>query len=30
MPFAAGVINGLSHAKGYRNFETDDGSTNLY
>ena len=31
MPFlAAGVINGLSHAKGYRNFETDDGSTNLW
>jgi len=31
MPFlAAGVINGLSHAKGYRNFETDDASTNLW
>ncbi|TDJ45807.1 MAG: acyl-CoA desaturase [Gammaproteobacteria bacterium] len=27
--FAAGVINGLGHAKGYRNFETDDTSTNL-
>jgi len=27
---AAGVINGLSHAKGYRNFETDDASTNLW
>ena len=31
MPFtAAGVINGLCHAKGYRNFETDDASTNLW
>src|SRR5881394_1338990 len=31
MPFlAAGVINGLCHAKGYRNFETDDDSTNLW
>jgi stearoyl-CoA desaturase (delta-9 desaturase) len=31
MPFmAAGVINGLGHAKGYRNFETDDASTNLW
>jgi len=31
MPFlAAGVINGLCHAKGYRNFETDDSSTNLW
>jgi stearoyl-CoA desaturase (delta-9 desaturase) len=31
MPFmAAGVINGLAHAKGYRNFETDDTSTNLW
>jgi stearoyl-CoA desaturase (Delta-9 desaturase) len=31
MPFlAAGVINGLAHARGYRNFETDDGSTNLW
>ncbi|HEY8521448.1 MAG TPA: fatty acid desaturase [Gammaproteobacteria bacterium] len=28
--FAAGVINGLCHAKGYRNFETDDSSTNLW
>ena len=28
--FAAGVINGLGHARGYRNFETDDTSTNLY
>ena len=27
---AAGVINGLCHAKGYRNFETDDVSTNLW
>ena len=27
---AAGVINGLCHAKGYRNFETDDDSTNLW
>jgi len=26
---AAGVINGLGHAKGYRNFESDDASTNL-
>src|SRR5690606_9092527 len=31
MPFfAAGVINGPCHAKGYRNFETDDSSTNLW
>lgn len=31
MPFmAAGVINGLAHAKGYRNFQTDDSSTNLW
>ncbi len=30
MPFfAAGVINGLGHAVGYRNFETEDASTNL-
>ena len=30
MPFfAAGVINGLGHAKGYRNFESEDASTNL-
>ena len=28
--FAAGVINGFGHAKGYRNFESDDTSTNLY
>ena len=27
--FAAGVINGLGHYWGYRNFETADGSTNL-
>jgi stearoyl-CoA desaturase (Delta-9 desaturase) len=27
--FAAGVINGLAHHSGYRNFETDDASTNL-
>ncbi len=27
--FAAGIINGLGHAKGYRNFESDDTSTNL-
>jgi stearoyl-CoA desaturase (delta-9 desaturase) len=26
---AAGVINGLGHAWGYRNFESDDASTNL-
>ena len=31
MPFlAAGIINGVCHAKGYRNFETDDASTNLW
>ncbi|HEX5420269.1 MAG TPA: fatty acid desaturase [Gammaproteobacteria bacterium] len=31
MPFmAAGVVNGLCHAKGYRNFETNDASTNLW
>lgn len=30
IPFwAAGVINGLGHYKGYRNFETEDGSTNI-
>lgn len=30
IPFwAAGVINGLGHAIGYRNFPTDDASTNL-
>ena len=27
---AAGIINGLSHARGYRNFETEDASTNLW
>ena len=27
--FAAGVINGLGHAKGYRNFESPDASKNL-
>jgi stearoyl-CoA desaturase (delta-9 desaturase) len=27
--FAAGVINGLGHYRGYRNFECDDASTNL-
>ncbi len=27
--FAAGVINGFGHALGYRNFETDDASSNL-
>ena len=27
--FAAGVINGLGHAWGYRNFEAPDASTNL-
>lgn len=27
---AAGVINGLCHAIGYRNFETHDASTNLW
>lgn len=30
IPFwAAGVVNGLGHAFGYRNFDTDDLSTNL-
>jgi stearoyl-CoA desaturase (delta-9 desaturase) len=30
IPFwAAGVINGLGHYRGYRNFETRDGSTNI-
>lgn len=30
IPFwAAGVINGLGHWWGYRNYETEDGSTNL-
>jgi stearoyl-CoA desaturase (Delta-9 desaturase) len=27
--FAAGVVNGFGHAIGYRNFETDDASTNV-
>jgi stearoyl-CoA desaturase (delta-9 desaturase) len=27
--FAAGGINGLGHALGYRNFETEDASTNM-
>lgn len=27
--FAAGVINGLGHYSGYRNFECDDAATNL-
>ena len=27
--FAAGVINGLGHFTGYRNFESDDAATNL-
>jgi stearoyl-CoA desaturase (delta-9 desaturase) len=27
--FAAGVINGMGHAIGYRNFETEDAATNL-
>lgn len=27
---AAGVINGLGHDSGYRNFESDDASTNLF
>jgi stearoyl-CoA desaturase (delta-9 desaturase) len=27
--FAAGVINGLGHAQGYRNFECPDASTNI-
>jgi stearoyl-CoA desaturase (delta-9 desaturase) len=26
---AAGIINGLGHHSGYRNFETDDASTNI-
>lgn len=30
IPFwAAGVVNGVGHAKGYRNFNTEDDSTNL-
>ena len=28
--FAAGIINGLGHALGYRNFDTRDRSRNLY
>jgi len=28
--FAAGVVNGLGHNSGYRNFETPDNSTNLF
>jgi stearoyl-CoA desaturase (delta-9 desaturase) len=27
---AAGIVNGVCHAKGYRNFETNDASTNLW
>ena len=27
--FAAGIINGLAHWRGYRNFETPDASTNI-
>ncbi len=27
---SAGIINGLGHARGYRNFESDDAATNLY
>ena len=31
MPFlAAGIVNGVAHAKGYRNFVTDDSATNLW
>jgi stearoyl-CoA desaturase (delta-9 desaturase) len=31
IPFwAAGVINGLGHYRGYRNFETQDAATNLF
>jgi stearoyl-CoA desaturase (Delta-9 desaturase) len=31
IPFwAAGVVNGLGHCLGYRNFETSDASTNLW
>ncbi len=31
IPFwAAGVINGVGHAYGYRNFETNDSSTNIF
>ena len=28
--WAAGVINGLGHAKGYRNFDCPDASTNIF
>ncbi len=28
--FAAGVVNGMGHNSGYRNFETPDNSTNLF
>ncbi len=28
--FAAGVVNGLGHCRGYRNFETADASTNFF
>lgn len=28
--FAAGVINGLGHARGYRNFDCPDASTNIF
>lgn len=27
---AAGIVNGVCHARGYRNFETNDASTNLW
>ena len=27
---SAGIINGLGHNRGYRNFESDDAATNLY
>lgn len=27
---SAGIINGLGHARGYRNFESEDAATNLY
>jgi stearoyl-CoA desaturase (delta-9 desaturase) len=31
IPFwAAGVVNGLGHYFGYRNFECEDASTNLF
>ncbi|HCU90947.1 MAG TPA: acyl-CoA desaturase [Gammaproteobacteria bacterium] len=28
--FAAGIVNGLGHCRGYRNFETADASTNFF